>query len=100
MIKEIQTANGQVNVSLSGRIYVDVATAMREKLFPYVEKGYKYFSIYLAEVDYIDSSGLGVLVALQKKAVQNGGGVSIYGLHGHVKELFELTRLTRVFDIH
>ncbi|WP_134702249.1 STAS domain-containing protein [Ammoniphilus sp. YIM 78166] len=99
MIKDIQASHGQVRVCLSGRIYVDVATTIREKLFPYVDQGYKNFIIQLSEVDYIDSSGLGVLVALQKKAVQNGGGVSIQGLRGHVKELFELTRLTRVFDI-
>lgn len=99
MIKDIQASNGQVRVLLSGRIYVEVATTIREKLFPYIDQGYKNFLIQLSEVDYIDSSGLGVLVALQKKAVQNGGGVSIQGLHGHVKELFELTRLTRVFNI-
>ena len=53
----------------------------------------------LEGVDYIDSSGLGTLVAIQKQALQHSGGVTLKGIHGLVKDLFELTRLNKVFDI-
>lgn len=86
-------------MALKGKIYVDEATIVREKLFPYLGQGLYRFEIDLSGVDYIDSSGLGVLVAVQKRAFQNGGGVVIRGLHHEVKELFELTRLTKVFEI-
>lgn len=99
MIHEIQVANGNVNVVLKGKIYVDEATMLREEIFPLIEKGQKQFVFHLSDVDYIDSSGLGVMVAIQKRALQNGGGVIIKGLFGSVKELFELTRLTKVFEI-
>ena len=62
-------------------------------------KGHKTFIIDLGGVDYIDSSGLGTLVAIHKRALQNGGSVVIKGLHGLVKDLFELTRLDKVFEI-
>lgn len=99
MIQVLQKTEEQVMVALSGKIYIEVATAIREKLFPYLEEGVRSFIINVERVEYIDSSGLGVLVAIQKKAAKQGGGVTIEGLNGHVKELFELTRLTRVFDI-
>ncbi|NOU89727.1 anti-sigma factor antagonist [Paenibacillus sp. LMG 31460] len=99
MFLDVRVFDGQVKVTPRGKIYVDEATIIREKLFPYMDKGCKQFVFNLSEVDYIDSSGLGVLVALQKRAHLNGGGVVILGLQGDVKALFELTRLTNVFEI-
>lgn len=99
MIQEITVEESQVFVNLSGSLYVEEAAQLRAGLIGYIEKGHKAFVIDLGGVDYIDSSGLGMLVAIQKKALQNGGGVVIKGLHGLVKELFELTRLNKVFDI-
>lgn len=98
---EISTSvnNGQVTVNLSGRMYVEEATILREKLLCLMEAGNKYFVIKLAHVDYIDSSGLGVLVAIQKRALQMKGGVTISGATGIVKELFELTRLNKIFEM-
>ncbi|WP_261303020.1 STAS domain-containing protein [Paenibacillus andongensis] len=99
MFLDVRVSGGQVNITLRGKIYVDEATIIREKLFPYLDRGCKQFVFNLRDVDYIDSSGLGVLVALQKRAHSNGGEVVIKGLQGDVKELFELTRLTNVFEI-
>jgi len=99
VIQEITVTENNVLVSLSGSIYVEEAAQIRESLIGYIEKGHKTFLIDLSEVDYIDSSGLGTLVAIQKRALQNGGSVIIKGLKGLVKDLFELTRLTKVFEI-
>lgn len=99
MVQEVTVINNEVHVALNGSIYVEEATAMREKLIEYIEKGHKRLVISMQKVDYIDSSGLGVLVAVQKRVVQHGGSVAIKGLQGMVKELFELTRLTKVFEI-
>ncbi|HWR08903.1 STAS domain-containing protein [Sporomusa sp.] len=99
MLQEFSVVNNEVHVTLTGSIYVEEATAIRAKLIEYIDKGFKRFIITMQNVDYIDSSGLGVLVAVQKRAVQNGGGVAIKGIKGIVKELFELTRLNKVFEI-
>ncbi|MEN6461936.1 MAG: STAS domain-containing protein [Syntrophomonas sp.] len=99
MLREMTVDNGRVMVSLDGRIYVDEAALLREKLLEYIGKGYKNFVIDVSNVSYIDSSGLGVLVAIHKRAVQNNGAVKIKGMQGMVKELFELTRLNKVFDV-
>ena len=99
MSQEISIKENQVLVKLSGSIYVEEAAQLRARLIECIEKGHKDLLIDLGGVDYIDSSGLGTLVAIHKRALQNGGSVDIKGLHGLVKELFELTRLDKVFDI-
>lgn len=99
MKQEFSIDQNQVTAMLAGGLYVEDAVALRETLLSYIEQGYKQYMIDLSRVDYIDSSGLGVLVAVQKRALQKGGGVTIKGLKGVVKEVFELTRLTKVFDI-
>lgn len=99
MIQEITVTDNHVLVNLSGSIYVEEAAQIRESLIGYIEKGHKIFVVDLGSVDYIDSSGLGTLVAIQKRALQNGGSVIIRNLQGLVKDLFELTRLTKVFEI-
>ena len=99
MIQEITVTDNHVVVNFSGSIYVEDAAQIRESLIGYIEKGHKTFVVDLGNVDYIDSSGLGTLVAIQKRALQNGGSVIIKNLKGLVKDLFELTRLTKVFEI-
>ena len=99
MIQEITVTDNHVVVNLSGSIYVEEAAQIRESLIGYIEKGHKTFVVDLGNVDYIDSSGLGTLEAIQKRALQNGGSVIIKNLKGLVKDLFELTRLTKVFEI-
>lgn len=99
MIQEITVTDNHVVVNLSGSIYVEEAAQIRESLIGYIEKGHKTFVVDLGNVDYIDISGLGTLVEIQKRALQNGGSVIIKNLKGLVKDLFELTRLTKVFEI-
>jgi len=99
MRQEINILGNQVQVNLFGSLYVEEASILRKNLLCHIDKGYKDFLVNLAGLDYIDSSGLGVLVGIQKRAVERGGGIVISGLKGTVKDLFELTRLTKVFEV-
>lgn len=99
MKQEISIIDNRVVITLMGSMYVEEASVLRKNLIGYIDKGHTRFLINLSSVDYIDSSGLGVLVGIHKRALERGGSVTISGLQGTVKQLFELTRLTRVFDI-
>lgn len=99
MIQKISIAENYVSVDLSGSIYVEDAVQLRESMLVYISRGHMDFVVNVGAVDYIDSSGLGTLVAIQKRVLQNGGSVVIKDLQGLVKELFELTRLNKVFEI-
>lgn len=99
MTFQINAQADAVFVTLSKDVYVEQASNFRDALMPYLNDGHKNFTLDVSSLTYIDSSGLGVLIGIQKKAISNGGKVVIKGLNGQVKELFELTRLTKIFDI-
>ena len=99
MIQEIIMAENHVLVKLSCSLYAEEAAQVSESLIEYIEKGHKTILFDFGDVDYIEYSGLQAFVAFQKRARQNGGSVVIKGLHGLVKDLCELTRLDKVFEI-
>jgi len=65
-----------------------------------VEKGEKRVLLNLGEVTYIDSSGLGELVAGYTTLQKNGGELKILRLTERVHELMVITKLLTVFDVY
>lgn len=102
MLKKMEITAIEPNLSqviLGGNLYVEEATELRETLIQEIDRGVHSINLDLSGLDYIDSSGLGVLIAIHKRCMQKGGSVKIKGLKGNIRELFELTRLTKVFEI-
>ena len=64
-----------------------------------VSSGERRIVVDLSPLSFIDSSGLGALLAALKAARQEGGDVRLCGLTPPVRSIFELTRLFRIFDI-
>jgi len=99
MVERQFVADGdRVAVVLAGDIYVEDAAVLREELLDRIHSGVRFFDFDMSKVGYIDSSGLGVLVTVQKQTAQVGGSVTLRGLNGLVSELFQLTRLNKVFE--
>ncbi|MDR3563403.1 MAG: STAS domain-containing protein [Negativicutes bacterium] len=96
---QVTTTGNHVTVAFSGEMHVEEAAKFREDMLELIKKSSIYFVLDMTRLKYIDSSGLGVLVALHKRALEHGGQVTIKGVNGSVKQLFELTRLTKVFTI-
>ena len=94
-----EIVDNRIHIILQGTIYVEDAKEMTEKLVALIESGQTRLLIDLSQVEYIDSSGLGMLNRIQKIAVRNGGNVVLKGVQGLVRELFEMTRLTALFNI-
>ena len=51
-------------------------------------------------LDYMNSSGIGLLVTLLVRARREGRQISAYGLSDHYRQIFELTRLDVVISVH
>ena len=82
-----------------GEIDAFTAPALREKLAEHpVEKGTKA-ELDLSDVEYMDSTGLGVFVGYFKQVKETGGQVKITGLSPRLKRLFDITGLNEVMDI-
>ena len=91
--------DNQVIANLSGNLQGEIAAHVRETLLRYIEVGYSVFKVDLSKVNNIDSTGLGILVTIQKRSLQSGGDMLLQGLYGAVKVAFDRTRLSKAFII-
>ncbi len=64
-----------------------------------VEREHSRLVIDMSQVELVDSSIIGALVGLLRRARTAGGDVKLAALHPDVEMIFELTRLQRVFRI-
>ncbi|MBY0010690.1 STAS domain-containing protein [Paenibacillus typhae] len=78
---------------------VEEASAFRDTVKTYISSGQTSFVLDFKNCTFIDSTGLGVIVSLYKKCAENGGTIRLRSLHPNVYKIFELTRLTNVFEI-
>jgi anti-sigma B factor antagonist len=96
-VKEV----GKVTVvAPRGDVDMAVADDVRVRLTELVDKGHLRLVLDLGAVMYIDSSGLGALVAAMKHARAAGGDLRVCALESDVRSLFEMTRLTKVMSVH
>lgn len=81
---------------------VDVATApkLREKLIELVNAGTSYIVVDLSGVDFLDSTGLGVLVGALKRVRTLDGELLLVCREARILKVFEITGLTKVFTMH
>jgi len=78
---------------------VEEAAAFREETFGLVSKGVVEFEIDFKECEFMDSTGLGIMVGLLKKCKENGSTIVLTNMNKDVYNIFEMTRLTHVFVI-
>ena len=75
-------------------------TALRDALHVLVNKGHKKFVLNLAQVDFIDSFGIGELVRSYATVRKHGGELKLAHVTKKVYDLLEITRLHTFFEIH
>lgn len=96
---DILKNGGTAEVCFRGNMYVEDAPSVREKLTDLIDDGVTLLVLNLSGLEYVDSSGLGVLISIHKRCLQKGGKMVVSGLRGMVDDLFKLTRLDLVFNI-
>ena len=87
-------------VAPRGDVDMAVADDVRVRLTELVDRGRSRLVLDLGAVMYIDSSGLGALVAAMKHARAAGGDIKVCALETDVRALFEMTRLNKVLAVH
>src|SRR5208283_2393117 len=101
---DMKTSTRQVGdvtiVDISGLISLgEESKALREQIMNLLSAGHVKILANLAEVSYIDSSGLGALVGAFTSVRKAGGELKLLKLSPKVDDLMEVTRLYTVFDI-
>ncbi|WP_027965430.1 STAS domain-containing protein [Halalkalibacillus halophilus] len=99
MIVEIKSEGQWRIVELAGDIKVEEAGVLREKMLDLIDHGKDHIIIDFTRVDFIDSTGLGVLVGIHKRIKMVNGELVIRGTKGSIRDIFELTRLNQIFTM-
>jgi anti-anti-sigma factor len=100
--KRINNQDGHSLIILkpSGRLDITTAWQFRLKLQESISKISPYIVVNLAEVNFIDSSGLTALVAGMRDADKFQGKFAICSIHPEAKLVFEVTMMDSVFSIY
>ena len=91
---------GVTIVDLSGRITLgEGSVILRDSIRDLVSKGKNKILLNLADVTYIDSSGIGELVSAFTTVRNQSGELKLLKLTKKVHDLLQITKLYTVFDI-
>lgn len=92
--------DGKTVIAVSGEIDVYTAPKLRDKITELVGTGVYDLVIDLSEVDFLDSTGLGVLVGGLKKVRAHDGSLALVCHQDRLLKIFRITGLSKVFAIH
>jgi anti-sigma B factor antagonist len=99
---DVETAerSGANVLTLRGEIDVYTAPQLRQAIVDVVDRGATNLIVDMAQVDFLDSTGLGVLVEGLKRIKAKDGSLSIVATQGKILKIFDITGLNRAFPIH
>ncbi|GAA5183663.1 anti-anti sigma factor HsbA [Niveibacterium umoris] len=100
MDASVTTNDGKGLLKLSGRFDFNAHREFREGLDKLVGlQGVSGFTVDLADVSYLDSSALGMLLLLRDKAKQANKVVTLTGVKGSVQQVLEIANFAKMFTI-
>lgn len=94
MCYEIRDIDQQIEVVLTGAIGVKEATSIRQHLFPLIQREFSGITFHLEAVSDMDSSGLGLLLAVQKICTDFHATVTFTGMHERLQERLTMAGIT------
>ena len=96
----VRQTESVVIVDLSGQIKLgEGSSIVRDTVKDLLSKGQKNILLNLADINYIDSSGIGELVAAFTSVRNQGGEMKLLRLTKKVHDLLQITKLYTVFDV-
>jgi anti-sigma B factor antagonist len=95
-----RTVGDRTVVEVGGEIDVYTAPKLREALIELVQGGTYNIVVDMEQVEFHDSTGLGVLVGGLKRVRSHDGSMTLVCTQERLLKIFRITGLTRVFEIH
>lgn len=93
-------SNQSAAIALEGRIDSGNATNLTEHLTQVLNGGHIHLELNLAKLDYLTSAGFRMLLIVGDAAEELGGTLSLSNLNSGVQELFDLSGLSKAFQIN
>jgi anti-sigma B factor antagonist len=97
---EVGTAGGASLLTLRGEIDVYTAPRLRQAIIDVVDGGATSIVVDMEKVDFLDSTGLGVLVGGLKRVRLKEGTLAIVTTQDKLLKIFDITGLNKVFSIY
>ncbi len=96
---DVTDSNGVSVLTVRGEVDVYTAPRLRERLVELAGEGKYRVIVDLEQVDFLDSTGLGVLVGGLKRLRTHDGDLQLVCTQHRILKVFEITGLTKVFSI-
>ncbi|MFZ5519032.1 MAG: STAS domain-containing protein [Candidatus Zhuqueibacterota bacterium] len=94
------TKKGDFSIlQISGDVDLYSSPQVREHIVNLIDRKSPNLLVNLADVTYMDSSGVATLVEALQLTNKKGGRLKLYNLGNAIRDVFELSRLDKVFDI-
>lgn len=87
-----------ISIVIEGHLVVGNRQALKQLVADLLARGERHFRVDFARTRYVDSSGLGVLLAMAKRVSEEGGTLRLANLDADLRTLFELTKLDTLFQ--
>lgn len=86
-------------VNLSGEIDAYTAPQLKEKLIPLSQQKGHIVEVDLENINYMDSTGLGVFINALKSTKEHGSSLKLVNIQERVLRLFKITGLDEIIDL-
>jgi anti-sigma B factor antagonist len=97
---ETRNVGARTVLAVSGEIDVYTAPKLREQIVQLVDEGRYHLVVDMEQVEFLDSTGLGVLVGGLKRVRAHDGSLQLVCTQDRILKIFRITGLTKVFPVH
>lgn len=96
---DVTQTDGAAVVHVTGELDLATAPRLREEFVRLMDGGVRTVTVDMAQLAFIDSTGLAVLVSALKRLREYGGDLALQSPNPGAMKVFEITGLTKVFAI-
>lgn len=87
-------------LDVEGEVDVYTSQTLKQEITRVVSEGVRYIVLNLSKVEYLDSTGLGLLIGALKRLRENQGNLIIVSPSMRIMRVFEITGLYKIFSIY
>ena len=97
----VRESTGRASIiDVRGEVTAAAESALMDSYAQATSAGARMILLNFSELEYMNSSGIGLLVTLLIRANRQGQKIAAFGLSPHYKDIFELTRLDEAIHIY
>ena len=97
----VRKVDNMVILDLKGKITIGAGDIMlREHINKVLEQGEKNILLNMAELTYMDSSGMGELISCYTSVTNRGGKLKLLNLTKKIQNLLQITQLITIFEVY